>query len=132
MMNEKIEINTLITKHENKCKDCRFDMIDVEDPLWEYGSPLKRVLIDNQTGETYDSVSKLVGLLNEQQDTIFKLQDLCGKSDGENAKLRIENKKLKAKLREKEEDEKLYANEILELRETNKEHIKFKSLGGNY
>ena len=70
--------------------------------------------------------------LNEQQDTIFKLQDLCGKSDGENAKLRIENKKLKAQLREKEEDEKLYANEILELRETNKEHIKFKSLGGNY
>ena len=63
-MSEKIEINTLITKHENKCKDCRFDMIDVEDPLWEYGSPLKRVLIDNQTGETYDSVSELVGLLN--------------------------------------------------------------------
>ena len=39
---------------------------------------------------------------------------------------------LKAKLREKEEDERLYANEILELRETNKEHIKFKSLGGDY
>ena len=73
-MSEKIEINTLITKHENKCKNCRFDMIDVEDPLWEYGSPLKRVLIDNQTGETYDSVSKLVGLLNEQQATI-KLKD---------------------------------------------------------
>lgn len=64
MMSEKIEINTLITKHENKCKGCRFEMIDVEDPLWEYGSPLKRVLIDNQTGETYDSVSELVGLLN--------------------------------------------------------------------
>ena len=39
---------------------------------------------------------------------------------------------LKAKLKEKEEDERLYANEILELRETNKEHIKFKSLGGDY
>lgn len=63
-MSEKIEINTLITKHENKCKGCRFEMIDVEDPLWEHGSPLKRVLIDNQTGETYDSVNKLVGLLN--------------------------------------------------------------------
>ena len=70
--------------------------------------------------------------LNEQQDIIFKLQDICGQSDSENAKLRIENKKLKAKLKEKEEDERLYANEILELRETNKEHIKFKSLGGNY
>ena len=33
-------------------------------------------------------------IMNEQQDTIFKLQDLCGKSDGENAKLRMENKRL--------------------------------------
>ena len=33
-------------------------------------------------------------LLNEQQDTIRRLQDLCGESDGENAKLRIENKML--------------------------------------
>ena len=53
----------------------------------------------------------VVRLLNEQQATI---------------------QQLKAQLREKEEDEKLYANEILELRETNKEHIKFKSLGGDY
>ncbi len=34
--------------------------------------------------------------LNKQQDTIFKLQDLCGKSDGENVKLRIENKRLQS------------------------------------
>ena len=69
MMSEKIEINTLITKHENKCKDCRFDMIDVEDPLWEYGYPLKRVLIDNQTGETYYEVGKVVSLLNELEES---------------------------------------------------------------
>lgn len=31
----------------------------------------------------------------EQQATIKKLQDLCGESDGENAKLRIENKQLR-------------------------------------
>ena len=86
---------------------------------------------DNEKDERMTALN-VTKKLNEQQDTIFKLQDLCGKSDGENAKLRIENKKLKAQLREKEEDEKLYANEILELRETNKEHIKFKSLGGNY
>ena len=98
---------------------------------YEYG------LIWNENGEEFD-VNECEGRrlvcdkLNEQQATIRKLQDLCGQSDSENAKLRIENKKLKAKLREKEEDEKLYANEILELRETNKEHIKFKSLGGNY
>ena len=70
--------------------------------------------------------------LNEQQATIRKLQDLCGESDGENAKLRIENKKLKAKLKEKEEDEQLYANEILELRKTNEEWLQFKDLGGDY
>ena len=39
---------------------------------------------------------------------------------------------LRAKLREKEEDEQLYANEILELRETNKEWLQFKELGGDY
>ena len=89
------------------------------------------VIEDTITKERYNEYG-VVELLNEQQATIEQLQDLCGESDSENAKLRIENKKLKAQLREKEEDEKLYANEILELRETNKEHIKFKSLGGNY
>ena len=47
----------------------------------------------------------LCDFMNKQQATIRRLQDLCGESDGENAKLRIENKKLKAKLKEKEEDE---------------------------
>ena len=41
------------------------------------------------------TASDLCDLLNEQQATIRKLQDLCGESDGENAKLRIENKKLR-------------------------------------
>ena len=36
--------------------------------------------------------------IREQQATICKLQDLCGESDSENAKLRIENKQLKNKL----------------------------------
>ena len=57
------------------------------------------------------SLQETVKILNEQQATINEL---------------------KAKLREKEEDEKLYANEILELRETNKEFIQFKELGGDY
>ena len=98
--------------------------------------------------------------LNKQQDTIFKLQDLCGKSDGENAKLRIENKmlekevnllkptnieqyeqiqklqeeneQLQAQLREKEQDEQLYANEIVKLNKEAKEVLDFKSLGGDY
>ena len=36
--------------------------------------------------------------VDEQQSTIRKLQDLCGESDGENAKLRIENEQLKNRL----------------------------------
>ena len=39
---------------------------------------------------------------------------------------------LQAQLREKEEDEKLYANEIFELRKTNEEWLQFKELGGDY
>ena len=92
-------------------------------------------VLDTKTNEIIcDTVNaeKVVDLLNEQQATISQLQDLCGESDGENAKLRIENKKLKAKLKEKEEDERLYANEILELRKTNEEWLQFKDLGGDY
>ena len=44
------------------------------------------------------SSKKVVEKLNEQQATIRKLQDLCGESDSENAKLRIENEQLKNKL----------------------------------
>ena len=111
----------------------------------------------------YDDPSNFFGLirlLNEQEATIRKLQDLCGESDGENAKLRIENKRLEkevnllrptnieqyeqiqklqeeneqlqAKLREKEQDEQLYANEIVKLNKEAKEVLDFKSLGGDY
>ena len=114
---------------------------------------------DNENDERMTAL-ETTERLNEQQDTIFKLQDICGKSDGENMKLRIENKKLKeeirllkptnieqyeqivqlqkeneqlqAQLREKEEDEQLYANEIVKLNKEAKEVLDFKSLGGDY
>jgi len=56
-------------------------------------------------------VSEVVDLLNEQQATI---------------------QQLKAKLKEKEEDEQLYANEIVKLNKEAKEVLDFKSLGGDY
>ena len=43
-----------------------------------------------------------------------------------------ENEQLRQQLKEKEEDEKLYANEIVELRKTNEEWLQFKDLGGDY
>ena len=45
--------------------------------------------------------------LNEQQATIRKLQDICGESDSENAKLRIENEQLIKEIKSK--------NKIIEL-----------------
>lgn len=68
---------------------------------------------------------EIVDLLNEQQTTIKKLQDLCGKSDYENAKLRIQNKIMK-------EEEKLYAQEILRLNELLNQYNFLKDLGGDY
>ena len=82
---------------------------------------------------------QVVDLLNEQQATNdyveesnSRLQVQLGETLRLVDKLKEENEQLRQQLKEKEEDERLYANEILELRETNKEHIKFKSLGGNY
>ena len=109
-----------ITDDFFKSNDVIFDIVD-----------LLNVMNDTLLKQA-DENHKLSNKNIEQQATIKKLQDLCGESDGENAKLRIENKKLKAKLKEKEEDEQLYANEILELRKTNEEWLQFKDLGGDY
>ena len=47
----------------------------------------------------FDSEVEMLEKINEQQNTIEQLQDLCGKSDGENAKLRIENKMLEKEIK---------------------------------
>ena len=137
-----------------------------------------RIIHDKIDDKDYYLFADLCKIMNEQQATIRKLQDLCGESDGENAKLRIKNKRLqkelndcekfrytvfkrlndeikllkptnieqyeqiqklqeeneqlRAKLREKEEDERLYANEIVKLNKEAKEVLDFKSLGGDY
>jgi len=62
-------------------------------------------------GDVLISIKEVVDKLNEQQATINEL---------------------KAKLKEKEEDEKLYANEIVKLNKEAKEVLEFKSLGGDY
>ena len=51
-------------------------------------------IIDKQENHRIRDMYRACDVLNEQQATIRRLQDLCGKSDGENAKLRIENKRL--------------------------------------
>ena len=63
------------------------------------------LMFDEHTFFVWDNVKEermtalnVTKKLNEQQATIRRLQDLCGKSDGENMKLRIENKKLQKEL----------------------------------
>ena len=58
----------------------------------------QKTRIVDKWGGIYDSktdkilnVNDVEHKLNEQQAIIEQLQDLCGQSDGENAKLRIEN-----------------------------------------
>ena len=55
-------------------------------------------VLDIVTGRTFNSF-EIVDVLNEQQATIEQLQDLCGESDSENAKLRIENKRLQEEIK---------------------------------
>ena len=54
---------------------------------------------DKVTGENI-TVTELEDLVNEQQDIISQLQNLCGKSDYENAKLRLKNKELQKIVKE--------------------------------
>ena len=65
-------------------------------------------ILDN--GKRLNS-EEIVELLNEQQATI---------------------QQLKAQLKQKEQEERLYANEILKLNKEAKEVLDFKSLGGDY
>ena len=53
--------------------------------------------VRDETGREYN-LQELINILMEQQATIKKLQDICGQSDGENAKLRIENKRLQEEI----------------------------------
>ena len=140
----------MMSKDIHKWSDGRYTLMFDEHTFFVY---------DNEKEEQMTAL-ETTKRLNKQQDTIFKLQDLCGKSDGENMKLRIENKKLKeeirllkptnveqyeqivqlqqeneqlqAQLREKEQDEQLYADEIVKLNKEAKEVLDFKSLGGDY
>ena len=126
--------------------------------LNEQQATIKQLEEDKAIAEDYANIFEKENV--KLRKNIRRLQDLCGESDGENAKLRIENKKLQeeikllkptnieqyeqivqlqkeneqlqAQLREKEEDEQLYANEIVKLNKEAKEVLDFKSLGGDY
>ena len=139
-------------------KEERMTALEVTKKLNEQQATIKQFEEDKAIAEDYANIFEKENV--KLRKNIRRLQDLCGESDGENAKLRIENKKLQeeikllkptnieqyeqiqklqkeneqlqAQLREKEQDEQLYANEIVKLNKEAKEVLDFKSLGGDY
>lgn len=69
------------------------------DCLCEDEPRIAKVITDTDENYSYEELYEVAELLNEQQATINELQDLCGKSDYENAKLRIENKELQEEIK---------------------------------
>ncbi len=78
-----------------------------------------------QLGETLRLVDEQQATINKQERKIRK----CEAEVGRQLKQIIE---LQDELKEKEEDEQLYANEIVKLNKEAKEVLDFKSLGGDY
>ena len=83
----------------------RYFKIEYDEEWYLFDSTtISKQLVEEQAEYGYGvfanslSPSEVVDLLNEQQSTIRRLQDICGESDGENAKLRIENKRLQKEL----------------------------------
>ena len=110
-------------------------------------------IFDKKTNTFYCDNESVCDLLNEQQELIEELHisDNMGWGRAEKfekelkqkkiyikrleykvQKFKEENEQLQAQLREKEEDEQLYANEIVKLNKEAKEVLDFKSLGGDY
>ena len=82
-----------------ECKEHSKNQIleeDVCDLLNNFSSAIEELNISISLFE--DDVARMSKKIGEQQSTIRKLQDLCGESDGENAKLRLKNKELQDKI----------------------------------
>ena len=88
----------------------------------------KATEISNRNVLLHEEIGRQTRLNKELQD---KIDWLCEQTGYDGAKFHhIEE--LKEKLREKEEDEQLYANEIVKLNKEAKEVLNFKTLGGDY
>ena len=68
---------------------------------------------------------EVVDLLNKQQATIRKLQDLCGESDSENARLRLKSKELQEEIKLLKPTNIEQYEQIVQLQEENEALKKF-------
>jgi cell shape-determining protein MreC len=85
--------------------------------LSEYSTVYRYSVIDNIQKGTLKA-NEIIILLSKQADKIDEQQATINE--------------LKAQLKQKEQEERLYANEILKLNKEAKEVLDFKSLGGDY
>jgi len=85
--------------------------------LSEYSTVYRYSVIDNIQKGTLKA-NEIIILLSKQAEKIDEQQSIINE--------------LKAQLKQKEQEERLYANEILKLNKEAKEVLDFKTLGGDY
>ena len=96
-----------------------------------------KIITDGETvlNDSYEVVD-LMNNLNKEivnlKGDVERLRYIIQALREENYKKFEQIKQLERELKQKNEDEKLYANEILELNKTKKEILNFKQLGGDY
>ena len=99
-------------------------------------SRIAKVITDTKETYSYEDLDEIVHKLNEQQATIDKLKEELELTANtklfSRRKLEEENEQLRQELQKKQEEERLYANEIVKLNKEAKEVLNFKELGGDY
>ena len=97
------------------------------------------IMLDDNDKFTVFTEKTLCNLLNSLVDenkqlrqSIDHMIEKATEISNRNVLLHEEIGRLTRKLREKEEDERLYANEIVKLNKEAKEVLNFKTLGGDY
>jgi len=86
------DVCDLLNELNKEFEDCEKLLDSKDDFIHKFKRDIEELGISIKLFE--DDIATKDKKIEEQQATIRKLQDLCGESDSENAKLRIENKRL--------------------------------------
>ena len=86
------DVCDLLNELNKEFEDCEKLLDSKDDFIHKFKRDIEELGISIKLFE--DDIAIKDKKIEEQQATIRRLQDLCGESDGENAKLRIENKML--------------------------------------
>lgn len=78
-------------------------------------------IVNKQKWIQIKDIERLGKFVQNQQSTICKLQDLCGKSDYENAKLRLKNKELQEEIKLLKPTNAEQYEQIVQLQEENEQ-----------